>query len=176
QSSKGGRGAFTLVELLVVIGLVALLIALLLPALRAAQEHARRAKCASNLRSIGQAMTMYVQHSGYYPCCMLLDYSKPGVCFAIWPTQLRLFMGGNQEVFYCPSQDERCVWPLRGAPPPPGHMGARADEYHTAFGYELSELLLQFQEDGYFSYGYNFAGWGRAGAFNLTGLGYGVYR
>src|SRR5437868_13782583 len=73
QDVKARRRAFTLVELLVVIGVIALLIALLLPALRAAQEHARRAKCASNLRSIGQAMTMYVQHSGYYPCCTLYD-------------------------------------------------------------------------------------------------------
>jgi prepilin-type processing-associated H-X9-DG protein len=55
-------------------------------------------------------------------------------------------------------------------------MGARAEAYHTAFGYEIDELLLQFQNDGYFSYGYNFAGWGRGGAFNLTGLGYSVYR
>ena len=61
------RHAFTLVELLVVIGIIAVLIALLMPALSGVKKKAQAIHCGANLRSIGQALTMYVQQYGYYP-------------------------------------------------------------------------------------------------------------
>ena len=76
------RQGFTLVEILVVIGLIGLLVALLLPAVQSARESARRAQCANNLHQFGLALHSYesavgclpggINGYGYSPHAMLL--------------------------------------------------------------------------------------------------------
>lgn len=102
MSSRSFR-AFTLVEMLVVIALIAMLVALLLPAVSAARESMRRAQCAANLRQVGLGILNFESAKGYLPCSHVTSPYRYGAWVAILPfiDEAGLFKRYNFSANFC---------------------------------------------------------------------------
>ena len=104
QFSKGRQcyatesrpGAFTLVELLVVIAIIGILVALLLPAVQAAREAARRTQCTNNLKQIGIALHNYHDtHKNFPPGRLRMFVDGQGRCYSAYAHLLPFLEANN---------------------------------------------------------------------------------
>jgi prepilin-type processing-associated H-X9-DG protein len=108
------RRAFTLVEILSVLGVISLLVAMLFPALSSAREHANRTRCLSNLRQLGLAFAMYLnENNGRFPrpAQHLVErpedwiYYQPGRDAELGVVARYASRPFDQRLYRCPSDD-----------------------------------------------------------------------
>ncbi len=119
------RRGFTLVELLVVIGIIALLFSILLPALAGARKQARMTQCLSNLRNLGMGFTMYINQNHGHSFIYDPKYE------VFWMNQMRPFYAGIDSIRLCPlASDLSYTWgdsthAWGRTRPPPARSSAR---------------------------------------------------
>jgi prepilin-type N-terminal cleavage/methylation domain-containing protein/prepilin-type processing-associated H-X9-DG protein len=143
--SERERAAFTLVELLVVIAIIGILVALLLPAIQAAREAARRTQCVNNLKQIGLATQIYHDTRKKLPpmrvwdgdrtwLVLILPHMEEQLVSDMWDYNLGCFYDQKYQfrtaiinAFYCPSMPHESKILLQPDDPNDGHSHPRTD-------------------------------------------------
>jgi prepilin-type N-terminal cleavage/methylation domain-containing protein/prepilin-type processing-associated H-X9-DG protein len=142
--------AFTLIELLVVIAIIAILAAMLLPALSAAKLKAKNIGCVNNLKQIGLAQTMYVGDFN----AMFQYYNLPNS--TLWMGLLLDYSGRSDAVRACPVANNSTT---RTAPAPPNNLYGTGDQM-----WKWSQSTTNYEG----SYGLN--GWLYTGNYVVSDL------
>lgn len=99
-----GCRAFTLIEVLVVVAIIALLVAILLPSLSLARTQAKSVQCGTNTRQIGLALQMYTMQYKHFPGHHLSSGR------VLWPVRLLPFMQKQHQTYWCPVAPKGTQW------------------------------------------------------------------